>query len=228
MKICQQARNITFDKTAGELSALILESRKVKELQPIYNRKLRRISSFYTIHVEEGLDGILTPRILPVSEMPLGIKKLYGLFQSNKKAKEAIQSISNEHNLCYQACGIEQASKRACTSHQLKKCKGYCVGKQLPLLHNVKMLEGFSALALKTWPYEGTVVLVEKSQHGENEHHLLINNWCILGVAESVTEYPEILSNNVIPQIDKDIYCYLVTEVFAKKSSVKIVPLTAF
>jgi DNA polymerase-3 subunit epsilon len=28
MKICQQTRNITFDKTAGELSALILSNQK--------------------------------------------------------------------------------------------------------------------------------------------------------------------------------------------------------
>lgn len=227
MKICQQTRNITFDKTAGELSALILESKKVKELQPLYNRRLRRVSNFYSICLAEGKEGVLSPQIFAVSEMPRNTKKLYGLFPSVKKAKEAIQLISDEHSLCYQVCGLEQPTSRACTSHQLKKCRGYCVGKQPALIHNVKMLQGFSALSLKTWPYNGPVVLVEKDREGECEHHLLVDNWCILGVAKSSADYGEILRASPAPQIDKDIYRYLVATLFGKKSSVKLIALSA-
>jgi len=226
MKICQQTRNITFDKTAGELSALILESRKVKDLQPIYNRKLRRVSNFYSIHLHEGKDGILIPQITSVAEIPSGKQKLYGLFPSNKKAKEAVQSISDEHSLCYHVCGLEKPNNRACTSHQVKKCKGYCVGKHPALLHNLKLLQGFSALSLKTWPYDGPVVLIEKSQHEERECHLIIDNWCIIGVAESMSDYTEILQSKPTPQIDKDIYRYLVAAILTKKSSVKLYPIS--
>ncbi|MDO8261014.1 MAG: hypothetical protein Q7T50_06000 [Candidatus Magasanikbacteria bacterium] len=88
------------------------------------------------------------------------------------------------------------------------------------------MLQGFSALSLKTWPYDGPVALVEEAREGDSEHHLFINNWCILGVAESTADYEEILNNNPVPQIDKDIYRYLVTTIFAKKSAVKLVALT--
>lgn len=225
MKICQQTRNITFDRTAGELSALILESRKVKELQPIYNRRLRRISCFYSIHLEEGTDGTLFPKIFAISEIPAGNKKLYGLFSSNKKAKEAIRSISDEHRLCYQVCGLEKSNSRACTSHQLKKCSGYCVGKQSGLIHNVKLLEGFSALSLKTWPYSGPIALVEKSKYDGSEQHLIIDNWCIVGVTESMEHYAEILGKRSSPLIDKDVYRYLITAIYSKKSSVKLVPL---
>lgn len=223
MKICQQTRNITFDKTAGELSALILESKKVKELQPIYNRRLRRVTNFYSIYLEEGKNGILTPQIFAVTEIPCHRKKLYGLFPSTKKALQAIQSISDEHSLCYHVCGLEKASNRACSSHQLKKCKGYCIGKQNALVHNINMLQGMAGLSLKTWPYKGPVALVEKSQYGGKEHHLIIDNWCILGIAESPTDYTEILNNTPAPQIDKDIYRYLVKAVFAKESAVKVV-----
>ena len=216
MKICQQTRNITFDKTAGELSALILESKKVKELQPIYNRRLRRISSFYTIHLEEGKDGALTPKIFPISEIPMERKKLYGLFPSNKKALESIQLISDEYKLCYRVCGLERSVNRACSSHQLKKCSGYCVGKQTALVHNVKILEGFASLSLKTWPYDSPVALVEKSKHDDTEHHLVIDNWCILGIGNSAADYKEILDEQALPQIDKDIYKYLIKAVFTK------------
>lgn len=100
------------------------------------------------------------------------------------------------------------------------------MGKQPALIHNVKMLQGFSALSLKTWPYDGPVALVEKNGEGECEHHLLIDNWCILGVAESPADYEDILRSNPAPKIDKDIYRYLVATVFAKKSSVRLVALS--
>ena len=227
MKICQQTRNITFDKTAGELSALILESRKVKELHPIYNRKLRRVSTFYSIYLEEGTDGILKPKIVSVSEIPTSPRKLYGLFPSNKKAKDTVQSISDAHSLCYQVCGLEKPNNRACSSHQLKKCKGYCVGKQHALIHNVKMVEGFSALALKTWPYEGPVALFEKSikSDSEAEHYLIVDNWCVLDSTNELPTISESRSKQWIPQIDRDIYRYLVNAILGKKSSVKILPI---
>ena len=226
MKICQQTRNITFDQTSGELSALILESKKIKELRPIYNRKLRRVSTFYSIHLTEAEGGVLIPKILSVAEMPQARDKFYGLFASNKKAKEAIQALSDEQGLCYQVTGLENPGSRACSSHQLKKCKGYCVGKQHALQHNVKLLEAMAKLALKTWPYDGPVALVEKCQQSEAEHHLVIDNWCILGIAESPAGHTEILSANPTPQIDRDIYRYLVAAIFAKRSGIKIIPLS--
>ncbi len=238
MKICQQTRHITFEKTAGELTALILESKKVKELSPIYNRKLRRISTFYSIHLQELEGGLLTPQIRPVAEMPRAAKtnarstslstthqKWYGLFPSNKKAKDSLEFISNEHQLCYQVIGLEKQSQRACTSHQLKKCQGYCVGKQTALVHNVKLLQALSTLALKTWPYQGPVALIEKCQHSEREMHLLVDNWCILGLADSAEDYAHILNTTAAPEIDKDIYKYLVKAIYGKGLSVKLLPL---
>lgn len=222
MKICQQTRNITFDRTAGELTALILESKKVKELSPIYNRRLRRISRFHTIQLAEDESGVLTPQIFPVSEMPLGRKKLYGLFPSNKKAKDSIQAISDEYKLCYQLCGLEKITNRACTSHQLKKCEGYCVGKQPALIHNVKILQAFSSLALKTWPYEGPIALVEKCKYSSAEKHLLIDNWCILGMADSMEDYRDIVDSPSSPEIDKDIYKYLVKAIYSKNAVVEL------
>ena len=225
MKICQQTRNITFDKTAGELTALILESKKVKELNPIYNRRLRRVSRFHSIHLEEGENGILIPQVISLSEIPSGRKKLYGLFPSNKKAKDSIQAISDEYKLCYQVCGLERSANRACTSHQLKKCEGYCVGRQTAIIHNVKLLQGLSTLALKTWPYQGPIALIEKCKHYGVEQHLLIDNWCILGIAESVEDYGEILTKIPSPEIDKDIYKYLVKAIYSKGLLVKVNPL---
>jgi DNA polymerase III subunit epsilon len=42
MRIAQEIRRVEWIETAGELGALLLEARLVKELQPLHNRQLRR------------------------------------------------------------------------------------------------------------------------------------------------------------------------------------------
>ncbi|MFC3116737.1 exonuclease domain-containing protein [Cellvibrio fontiphilus] len=224
MTICQQTRSITYEQTAGELSALILESKKVKALQPLYNRKLRRVSQFYTIELVQQ-NQLLSPRIIPISQQLPAQQKVYGLFPAAAKAKQTLQRLCEQHNLCYQVCAIETGSNRPCTSHQLKKCQGFCVGKESALQHNVKLLHALSQQALKTWPYRGTLALIEKNAGNGMEQHLLINNWCILGIAESPADYGEILANNPKPQIDKDIYRYLVKAIFHPSPQIRLVPV---
>ncbi|MBE8717519.1 exonuclease domain-containing protein [Cellvibrio polysaccharolyticus] len=225
MKICQQTRHITFDQTSGELTALILESQKIKALQPLYNRKLRRVSNLYSIQLEDAGNNTLVPKIVSLNDNLVGRSKLYGLYPSAKNAKQDIQTLCDQHGLCYQLAGLEHPGNRACTSHQLKKCAGYCIGKSSVLIHNVKMLEGFSALALKAWPYDGPVVLIEPDQHQESATHLLIDNWRILGVAQSEADYADILNGANAQPLDKDIYKYLVSAILGKASRYKIYPL---
>lgn len=224
MTICQQTRSITYEQTAGELSALILESKKVKALQPLYNRKLRRVSQFYTIELVQQ-NQLLSPRIIPINQLLPAQQKVYGLFPAAAKAKQTLQRLCEQHNLCYQVCAIETGSNRPCTSHQLKKCQGFCVGKESALQHNVKLLHALSQQALKTWPYRGTLALIEKNAGNGMEQHLLINNWCILGIADSPAGYAEILANNPKPQIDKDIYRYLVKAIFHPSPQIRLVPV---
>lgn len=225
MRICQQTRDITWDITAGELSALILESQKIKELQPIFNRKLRRPSNLYTLFLEENEMGWLTPQIVLIEDSIHSSKKMYGLFPSVKKAKDSIKLISDEYKLCYCACGLERISNRPCLRYQLKKCSGLCAGTQHYLNHNIQMLGGFAELALKSWPYKGPVALIETQDEKEHGQHLIINNWCVLGVTSSEFDYSDIINGAMAPSLDKDIYKYLVNAILGKTSKVKIYPI---
>ena len=42
MRIAQEIRRVEYRITSGELGALLLESRLIKEYQPIHNRQIRR------------------------------------------------------------------------------------------------------------------------------------------------------------------------------------------
>ena len=57
MKLSQQVRRIDFIETAGELGALLLEARLVKELVPIHNRQLRQTRDLFAIRLKPGRDG---------------------------------------------------------------------------------------------------------------------------------------------------------------------------
>ncbi|WJJ94193.1 GIY-YIG nuclease family protein [Neopusillimonas aromaticivorans] len=56
LSISQQVRRIEWQACAGEIDALITESRLVKTLQPTLNRQLRRNREFCSWHLP-GLDS---------------------------------------------------------------------------------------------------------------------------------------------------------------------------
>lgn len=150
---------------------------------------------------------------------------MYALFPSTKKAKAVVQTLSDTHGLCYQACGLEQPSNRACSSHQLKKCGGYCVGKMSPLVHNVKVIQGFSSVALKTWPYEGPIAIVEDCKAGTPNRYLVVDNWCLLGETDDPYDFATATRGDRIPEIDRDIYRYLIATINGSNSPVRIIEL---
>ena len=58
MSIAQEVKSIEHKSTAGELGALLLEAKLVKELQPIYNRKLRREGALCAWQLASSCDKI--------------------------------------------------------------------------------------------------------------------------------------------------------------------------
>ena len=217
MRLCQQTVKISFDLTAGELGALILESQKIKALQPLYNRLLRRTKMLASIYLEEAPNGLVIPNVIWVDEHTPKRKQLYGLFPSLHKAREALKDICYAHNLCLQVCGIEATTTRACMGYQLKKCKGICIGKELPITHNIRLIKAFSRLALKAWPFEAAVAIIEKSPQGF-EQHIVVDHWKIVGIANNEQDYEDILFSASHQGLDKDIYRYLVKTLFDTKT----------
>ena len=57
LKLTRQVRRVEWTETAGELGALLLEARLVKELQPIHNRRLRGSDDVWTVVLPEECKG---------------------------------------------------------------------------------------------------------------------------------------------------------------------------
>lgn len=73
MKLAMQVRDIDWIETSGELSALILESRLIKERLPSLNIKLRRSKDLCGWSLIEDTAGVLTPKLVTHHELSPGL-----------------------------------------------------------------------------------------------------------------------------------------------------------
>ncbi len=217
-KIAQQVTHIESRSTTGELGALLLESRLIKELKPLYNRKSRLTSSFVVLTENRNKDGYLTADFQMVSELkPNSLNKILGIFKSQKATKDYLSELAKKNNLCEKLLGISK-SKYECFSYQLGVCKGACVKKEKMAIYNARFNLAFISTKLKIWPFNGRVVIKEENEFEDTQFHLF-DKWCYLGSFHSEDEILENL-DVVTYTFDRDIYQVLKN--FIGKSSLNI------
>lgn len=214
MSLSQQVRRIEHIKTGGEIGALLKEAALVKRLQPTHNRQLRRNNELCAIQLKETSEG-LQVHVAYANELDFAItSNLYGLFKSKREALKVLTEIAEEHSLCKAVICLEKVkSGSACFGRQLKKCRGACVGDELRLAHDTRLMAGLAKLKIKTWPFNGPAYIKECAEI------LLIENWAYLGSAQSEDEIWKLVDGKEA-QFDKDTYRILI------KSAGKLLPLT--
>jgi DNA polymerase III subunit epsilon len=210
MQIAQEVKHIEYIQTAGELSALLLESKLIKERQPSYNRMLRRNHKVQSIRLVETLNQ--TPWISYVSAEefdPANFDLMYGMFRSKKAATETIRQLAIDHRLCPRFLGIE-AGKGACFSYQLKKCSGVCAGKESPELHYLRLKQALIGIQLKSWPYEGRIGIRETDMAIGKTQVQVFEQWCHLATVEDELQMDEARQSKFELSFDLDTYKLLV------------------
>ena len=177
VKISQTVHHVETIPTGSELAALVLESKLVKELQPLFNRQLRRIWRYALLMKSETEDGFAT---LTVKSGSIGeetdLSKVYGVYETRTKAKTRILELTRTFELCPKLMGIEKG-KGACFSYSLGRCKGACIGEESVELYNRRFELALEHHKIAAWPYE-SAVSVPINQQGEQ---VIIDNWIIRG-----------------------------------------------
>ena len=191
MKIALQVKHIEWVETAGELGALILESKMIKDKLPSLNVKLRRSRELCAWTLKADVQG----------ELDVGRQEhLYGLFASARMAKNALKSLCQKHALCEGLMGLEKLNQsQSCFAHQLKQCQGACIGLESAQLYNLRLLTALGDMKVKTWPHPGAIGIKE----GEGLH--VVDHWFYHGYAKSPDEIGSLLSR-ARPDFDLDIY----------------------
>ncbi len=217
-----QTRRIDFIETAGEIGALLLESRMIKTLNPLFNQRLRRIRTLCSIHLHPTNNGVV-PEIVDSRSVNLGsTPSLYGLFSSSHAARAKLKALAQQHMLCMSILGLEKSAKRGCFGLQIKTCLGVCVGKEDRPTHDARLFTALVDSQVELWPFSGPIDLIEEAADGWVQCHR-VNNWCYLGTQCTKSGGAGKLSELKQHDFDLDSYKILVKPIMLKTVKVQTV-----
>jgi DNA polymerase-3 subunit epsilon len=209
-KLARQVRRVDWIETAGELGALLREAMMVKQLKPLYNRRLKESAQVFTIRlVPQPLIGALDE----FEGVELG--DCFGLFRTRREAQKTLTEIARAQGLCMKVLGLE-AGEGSCFAYQLGRCRGACVGREKAGMHQMRLAIALAALKLKSWPFAGRIALRERDGMGGCDLHLL-DQWTYLGTARSEDEMEQLCGTPRPARFDPDMYRILARHLASKE-----------
>ena len=215
-RMLRQTVRISFTRTAGEIGALLLEAQLIKQQQPLFNQKLRRNRQLCSLQLGNEGPEVVYSRDIDFANTP----DIFGLYGSRHSALEALRNLADMHKLCYGALGLEKLSKgRPCFRSMIHKCAGVCRGAETTEQHQARLKNALEELRVVTWPYPGAIGIEEQWQELREIH--VINNWCYLGSASTLSEAQKL--NTMVKGFDADGYKILCKPILS--GSAEIIPL---
>lgn len=188
MKISQNTHSIEVVKTRGELGALLKESKLIKTLQPLYNRKLRYCPKLVVLKKSQNESKFNTLVFEEVDKIAKeDLENILGIFKSKKQAKDFLIGLAKEYNLCDRLLKIE-STNNTCFGYRLNRCYGACIGEEKYLSYNMRFDTAFFRSKIKNWPFRGAIVIEEKGED-ENYDAFVIDKWCYLDETFDVDIY---------------------------------------
>jgi len=204
-KLTRQVRAVEWVETGGELGALLLESRLVKELAPSANRRLRKPAGLHCVRLVERPGGVEAS--VEVVEAPVAGDgdELYGPFRTERDARRALEGKAREAGLCLKMVGLERGDG-SCFAFQLGRCRGACVGKEPRSLHDARLRLALASLRLKAWPFPGPVGVREPGPAGVGSVLHVLDQWRHLGTAADEAEVAALVERAAGGAFDPDAY----------------------
>jgi DNA polymerase-3 subunit epsilon len=225
-KIAQTVKNISTVTTGGELEALLLESQLVKEMQPLYNRKLRRTQKLLLAKGSYDENGYLHVNLEEAHQLePEDLGTTLAVYARRSRARDSLNDLQKLYELCPKLLGLEK-SKGACFLSQLHKCRGACAGRETAADYNKRVGLAFERQRIQEWPYSSPVLLQEKSaDETQPATGVIVDQWCVIAEVRQ-DEYcePEIKKRR--KTFDLDTYKILQSFLETKPHKLRIQPLT--
>ena len=185
LELAAQVRRVEWTQTAGELDALLLEAREIREMQPSYNRQQRGGGERLTwLFADEG-----PPELVELDAEILRSGNAFGTYRARRDAQRALESLAREHQWCLKLLGLEEA-EGSCVGFQMGRCRGACVGRESAAIHRARIKIGLMPLLLKQWPHDGPMMVREGS--GERLRYHVIDGWQHLGTVDAGNDEGEL------------------------------------
>ena len=202
LRLSAEIVRIEVKRTAGELGALLLESRLVKTLLPAHNHRLRKRSDMVALLIA---DDAFPDYVQSSAIDPAHLDGLYGPFTSRARARAALREIAKRERLCWKTLGLERRSG-PCFARQLGRCAGACVGAQPRTEHAARLRGALARQALAAWPYAGTIAVREYDAISASTQVHVFRDWCWLGSASDEEQLNAMVESPPRPEFDLDIY----------------------
>jgi DNA polymerase-3 subunit epsilon len=183
LAVSHEVRNITWRTTRGTIGAHL----KLKELS-LYSpfRKNRAARALYSWR--------LTPESYPCVELisltdrASNDGESFGVFDSERKARNALLRLASSNNLCHAALGIRENPEAVCTGCAFDDASR-CGVKKERLKHLSKAVAALAPWRVAQWPYAGPIGIKERT-----DLHIL-EDWRYLGTAQSEDEIHSVLES---------------------------------
>ncbi|CEK10124.1 3'-5' exonuclease family protein [Legionella hackeliae] len=219
-KMAQQVHRVEYIETAGELSALLLESKLVKEKLPLFNRKLRRKKNLVGLKIttKDSYNQLL----ITTNPIEVDHDDCVASFSTVTAAKSTLRSLVKEHVLCAKLCDLEK-SNSSCFAYHLRRCHGACVAEEEPHRYNERLAHALQQFSYFAWPYQGPIAIEERSNF---TNYLVFNHWCFLGETSSKEELFNLANKKESQRIDRDTYKILNAFLKDPSNQLKIIDLS--
>lgn len=227
-KLAQHVRHITVHETAGELQALLLESQLVKQLQPLYNKQLRRTDKLLLARQVTTESGHISVQLEEASAVTVDdVPDILAIYPRRSKARDSFERLVKEWTLCPKLLGLEKP-KGACFQYQLHRCKGACVGAEAPGSYNNRLQTAFVKVRIDHWPFSGPVLIQEKSAAAR--YGVVVDQWCVVAEVTQADEFSAPQFTERPRTFDMDAYRIMQSFILHKvrELSIKPVSLGAF
>jgi DNA polymerase-3 subunit epsilon len=215
-QIARELRRIEWQRTSGELGALLREAHLVKTLHPAFNRQLKPANDLSAFAFNSKDLQIVNAEQINPETIPL----LHGIFRSRRSALAALRDLAAEHQLCLQTLGFERARRGACFRHQIRRCAGVCAGRESAHQHLARVAAALARLKLPAWPWRGPIGVIEQDAGRDATEVQVVNQWCWLGTANSEAEVAELLEAAPRARFDLDHFRILTRHLRADRARV--------
>jgi len=133
---------------------------------------------------------------------------LYGPFATPRQAGVTLRAIADAHGLCPALLKLDKTPPgKPCFSHQVKRCRGACIGLETLAEHARRLQQALASLAIVPWPFAGPIAFRE----GRCLH--VVDGWAYLGMADDLDHARDLAVTQRL--FDHDVYRLLVKRIDA-------------
>lgn len=204
-RLAREVERIDWERTAGEIGALLRESDLIKQRLPAHNVRLRRQLGQGAFRLHAG-----RPRWVRAADLAdPADDEYYGPFTSRAAARACAIRLAAEQGLCLKTIGMEgrrggAGAPSPCFNYQLHRCAGACVGLEPLQSHALRLHEALQPWRIPAWPYEGAIALIEDGGIGAGCDWHVFDRWRWLGTSTALGQARELAKAARMPAFDAD------------------------